>query len=63
MPIIQVHLLEGRSGEQKKKLVSEMTGAVCSSLDVVPEQVRIILSEMSPEDYSVGGTLFSDKKK
>jgi 4-oxalocrotonate tautomerase len=63
MPIIQVHLLEGRSGEQKKKLVSEMTGAVCSSLDVVPEQVRIILSEMSPEDYSVGGILFSEKRK
>jgi 4-oxalocrotonate tautomerase len=63
MPIIQVHLLEGRSGEQKKKLVSEMTTAVCSSLNVAPEQVRIILSEMSPEDYSVAGVLFSDKKK
>ena len=63
MPIIQVHLLQGRSGEQKKKLVGEMTTAVCSSLGVAPEQVRIILSEMSPEDYSVSGVLFSDKKK
>ncbi len=61
MPIVQVHLLEGRSNEQKKKLVAEMTASVCSALGVDPEQVRIILSEMSKQDYAVAGKLFSEK--
>ncbi len=61
MPIIQVHLLEGRSGEQKRKLVSEMTASVCSALGVNPEQVRIILSEMCRDDYAVAGKLLSEK--
>ncbi len=62
MPIVQVHLLEGRSREQKKDLVKEMTASICSSLGVRPEQVRIILSEMNPDEYSVGGELFSEKR-
>lgn len=62
MPIVQVHLLEGRTNEQKKNLVREVTSSICSSLGVKPEQVRIILSEMNPGDYSVGGELFSEKR-
>jgi 4-oxalocrotonate tautomerase len=62
MPIVQVYMLEGRTAEQKKNLVREMTASICSSLGVKPEQVRIILSEMSPSDYSVGGELLSGKK-
>ncbi|MBN1333889.1 MAG: 2-hydroxymuconate tautomerase family protein [Synergistales bacterium] len=61
MPIVQIHLLEGRSLEQKKQLVSEVTGAICRSIEVKPEQVRIILQEMSMDCYSVGGGLFSEK--
>ncbi|HOC81910.1 MAG: 2-hydroxymuconate tautomerase [Synergistetes bacterium ADurb.Bin155] len=61
MPIVQVHLLEGRSSEQKKKLVAEMTASICSALGVKPEQVRIILSEMARGDFAVGGVLSSEK--
>jgi 4-oxalocrotonate tautomerase len=63
MPIVQVHLLEGRSREQKKKLVVEMTSSICSALGVKPEQVRIILSEMSHEDFAVGGILSSERDR
>ena len=61
MPIVQVHLIEGRTVEQKRKLVAEMTKAVVDSLDVKAEDVRIILSDMTKQDYSVGGVLFIDK--
>ena len=63
MPIVQVHLLKGRSGEQKKKLVAEMTSSICSALGVKSEQVRIILSEMSHEDFAVGGILSSERDR
>jgi 4-oxalocrotonate tautomerase len=61
MPIVQVHLIEGRTVEQKRKLVAEMTKAVVDSLDVKAEDVRIILSDMTKQDYSVGGVLFIDR--
>jgi len=63
MPIVQVHLLEGRSSEQKKKLVAEMTTSICSALGVKPEQVRIILSEMARDDFAVAGILSSEKDR
>jgi len=61
MPILQIYLLEGRDMEKKKKLVEKVTQAVSESLDVKPEQVRIILSEMARENYAAAGKLFSEK--
>lgn len=62
MPIIQVHMFEGRTLDQKRKLVASMTDAVVKSLDVKPEDVRIILQDMSRQDYSIGGVLAADRK-
>ena len=62
MPIIQVNLLEGRTTDQKRKLVANVTEAVVKSLDVKPDAVRIILQEMARDDYAIGGVLAMDKK-
>lgn len=62
MPIIQVHLLEGRSQEMKENLVKNITRAVCESLGTEKEQVRIILSEMLEENFAVGGATVAEKK-
>ena len=62
MPIIQVHLIKGRTVDQKRKLVANITDAVVKSLDVKNEDVRIILQEMAKDDYAVAGTLVVDKK-
>jgi 4-oxalocrotonate tautomerase len=61
MPIIQVNLIEGRTVEQKKKLVVEMTRAVVDALEVKAEDVRIILQDMAKHDYAIGGVLFRDR--
>jgi 4-oxalocrotonate tautomerase len=62
MPIIQIHLLEGRSQEMKEDLVMKVTQAVCESLGTKEEQVRIILSEMQDQHYAIGGTTMAAKK-
>lgn len=62
MPIIQVHLFEGRTLDQKRKLVASMTDAVVKSLDIKPEDVRIILQDMARHDYAIAGVLAADKK-
>jgi 4-oxalocrotonate tautomerase len=62
MPIIHVHMFEGRTLDQKRKLAAAMTDAVVKSLDAKPETVRILLHDMSKSDMSVAGVLHSDKK-
>ncbi len=55
MPILTIHMLEGRSKEQKKNLIEKVTQTVVETLDTPPEAVRIVISEMSSEDYGVAG--------
>jgi 4-oxalocrotonate tautomerase len=62
MPIIHVNMYEGRSIEQKKKLVVAMTDAVVKSLDVKPDAVRIILHDIPKHNIAVAGVLASEKK-
>jgi 4-oxalocrotonate tautomerase len=62
MPIIHVHMFEGRTLDQKRKLVAAMTDAVVKSVDAKPESVHILIHENSKSDVSVAGVLHSDKK-
>lgn len=63
MPIVQIHLFEGRTIDQKRALVDKVTKAVCESVNVTPEHVKIILSDMARHDYAIGGVLNADEKK
>jgi 4-oxalocrotonate tautomerase len=54
-------MFEGRTVDQKRKLVAEMTDAVVNSIGVKPEDVRIILQDMAKYDYSIGGKLVIDR--
>lgn len=61
MPILQIHMMAGRDDQKKRVLVEKVTTAVCDSLGVPPEQVRVILSEMAPNNYGVAGVLKLDQ--
>lgn len=63
MPIVQIHLHIGRNDDMKRKLVTEVTEAICSSLDLPPEKVSIILSELAPENFAKAGVLTKDQDK
>lgn len=55
MPIIQLNIAEGRTVEQKAAAMAAITDAVVRTLDVRPEQVRILISEANPENFSIAG--------
>lgn len=61
MPIVEIHLLKGRTLEQKRLLTASVTKAITESLGAPAETVRIILSEMEKEDYAIAGTLMTDR--
>jgi len=58
MPILQVHMLEGRTLEQKKKLVEALTDDVVKILKVKPEVVTIIIDELKRSNLAKKGKLF-----
>ena len=61
MPIIEMHLLEGRTVEQKRRAVAAITAAVTESLCVKPEQVRILITEHGPDNFSVAGKTAAER--
>ncbi|GAW99664.1 2-hydroxymuconate tautomerase [Secundilactobacillus mixtipabuli] len=62
MPIVNIDLIEGRSQEQLKNLVKDVTDAVTKNTGAPAEHVHVILKEMAKNRYSVGGVLKSDEK-
>lgn len=55
MPIVRIELLQGRTPAMKEELITRVTEAVITSLGVKPEQVRVVLFEVPPEHWAVGG--------
>ena len=61
MPLITVKAVQGRSIEQKRGLVKDITEAVVKNFAVPPEAVHIDIIESSKENIAKGGTLFCDR--
>jgi 4-oxalocrotonate tautomerase len=55
VPIIRIELIEGRTPELKEELIRRVTDAVTTALAVQPAQVRVLLYELPPEHWAVGG--------
>jgi 4-oxalocrotonate tautomerase len=60
MPEVTIELLEGRTLEQKRGLVKDMTEAVVRNCGVQPEDVTIIIHDNLKSDKAKAGKLFSD---
>lgn len=61
MPIVRIDLLAGRPPERKAELIRRVTDAVAAALEVQPEQVRVLLSELPPEHWGVGGQSLAER--
>ncbi|WP_335377550.1 2-hydroxymuconate tautomerase family protein [Bacillus sp. JJ1122] len=55
MPIIQVQVLEGRSDEKIRELIAGITDSAVRTLEVKPEQVRVIVQPVPKKYWGVGG--------
>lgn len=62
MPVIRIDLWEGRTLEQKDRLIKEVTGAAVKALKVDPVNVIVILNEVSKDHWGVAGERSSKKK-
>ena len=60
MPTIHGYLYSGRTLDQKRKLVQNITDSTVKSLDVDPEVVKVTLFDVSKENTAKAGKLIID---
>ena len=61
MPEVYVHAVTGRTPEQKKALMKDITDAVVKHFSVQPEAVVVAIVETPKADKSKGGIPFSER--
>ena len=55
MPFAQIHLLEGRSDEQKRAVIEKVTQALCEAVGAPPENVRICIYDIPKANWGIAG--------
>ena len=62
MPVIQITISQGRSVEQKRELVKVLTRETARIMKTEEEKVRILIYEVSKENWGNAGMLGVDMK-
>ena len=62
MPTYHVEMMEGRTIDQKKKLVEAITRVSVEILGGVPDSVDIIITDIKRENWATGGKLWSEPR-
>ena len=55
MPIVIIHMMEGRDDAKKARAIAAVTKALVESLEVKQETVRVILQEVPPAHWGIAG--------
>jgi 4-oxalocrotonate tautomerase len=62
MPEVYVYAVEGRTLDQKRALIKDITDAVVRNFKVDPEVVMVQIMESPKTHKAKGGVLFSERK-
>jgi 4-oxalocrotonate tautomerase len=60
MPLVTVKAVVGRTVEQKRGLVKDITEAVVKNFNTTPDAVIVDIIEMGKEDFAKAGKLLID---
>ena len=60
MPLVTIKVLEGRTLEQKRGLVKDVTEVIAKNVGCPTEAVMIDLVDLKAENVSQGGKLLAD---
>ncbi len=61
MPTLHLDMHPGRTLEQKRAFVREVTRATCETLNCPAESVEILIREIPRDQWASGGQLRSDQ--
>ena len=60
MPIISVQMLSGRTSAQKSSFIRQVADIAVQTLEVPERAVTIVLTEISDDDWGVGGVTMAE---
>ena len=63
MPLVNVHMAEGRRPDAKRALMEAITDAMHEHIGAPRDSVRVWINEFSEEDFMAGGELLKDKQE
>jgi len=55
MPIAHIHMMEGRTDEQKAAVIEKVTDALCEAVDAPRANVRVLIQEVPNTQFGIGG--------
>lgn len=55
MPLVRIDLLRGRPTELLQLLIARVSQVVAETLDTPIERVRVLVNEVPPELWGIGG--------
>lgn len=61
MPVVTVQLFEGRTLEQKRRLVKAITDAMVEHAAARPDALHVVLQEIPKDNWGRAGVLGSDR--
>lgn len=62
MPLVEVTLVEGRSAEQLRTLISKLTDAVEAAVEAPRANIRIVLREVPATHWAAGDVTIAEKR-
>lgn len=62
MPLVNIHMAEGRTPDQKRALMDAITAAMNEHVGAPRESVRVWINEFPATDFMAGGELLADKQ-
>ena len=62
MPLIEVTLVEGRSPERLRDLITRLTDAAVEAVDAPRESVRVILREVPATHFAAGDETIAERR-
>ena len=60
MPFAQIHMIEGRTEEQKKAVIEKVSQALVEATGAPIANVRVLITEVPKENWGIAGVSAKD---
>lgn len=60
MPVVHVQMLAGRTPQQKRRLIEELTRVMHEVAGAPPDRVHVLVDEVDPDNWGRGGIPMSE---
>lgn len=63
VPLIEVTMVEGRTAEQLRALISRLTAAVEQAVGAPRESIRVVIREVPPTHWAAGDVTIAERRQ